>query len=167
MIKIPNLQFVDIATRDFSTLKKTLLDANIGENAIAIAIDPSLSKNAVVEIVDTLKEVCEKLFVNPKIPYPIFIVTQHPVKNSDFLFVKNKDNISNYYRLKMKKLKKRENNLLNKVRTYTTRINHYRVGPSLEALSEHSRKHKMLKSACKEKAFYTDIIDKIQESKKR
>ena len=67
----------------------------------------------------------------------------------------------------MKKLKKRENNLLNKVRTYTTRINHYRVGPSLEALSEHSRKHKMLKSACKEKAFYTDIIDKIQESKKR
>lgn len=167
MIKIPNLQFVDIATRDFTTLKKTLIDANIGENPIAIAIDPSLSKNAVSEIVDTLKEVCVKLFINPKIPYPIFVVSNHVINSSDFLFVKNKDDITNYYRLKMKKLKKRESHLLSKVRTYTTRINHYRVGESIDSLKEHSKKHKMLKAACKEKSFYTDIIEKIAEAKKR
>jgi len=166
-MKLPNLQVIENAQNDIMVLEKNLKEAHLGENPIAIIASKKLTEDSTRELLLTLKEICDGKHIHPKLPYPIFIVTIFDIQSDHFALVRSKEEITNYYRLKIKKLKKRETHLLGKVKTYTTRINHYRLEEAMNIMKAHSLKHHSLKSVCKEKAFYSDVLNKIKNAEQR
>lgn len=163
-MKVPVIQNIEVSSLNEEILLKSLLDAHVGENPISIQISPGLSNHKAEEILKALNEILNKIQISPKLPYPVFILYPHNIISKQFVIFKTDKELSNYYRLKLKKLKKREMSLLSKVKILTTRINNYKLDEHLAIIKSQSVKHKKLKVTCIEKSFYTSILEDILEA---
>lgn len=138
------------------------MDNQIATNPAYMIVD-DLGGKELLDMLDLLSEVLAEIKAHPKLPYPFFIISRANVKHKDFHIVSSKETITNYYRLKIKKLKKRELNLLNKVNMIVERIHNYPLNEYLEQMKSDSYYHKVLRDLCVEKAFYKEQLQKMNQ----
>ena len=163
-MKIPVLHNIDLASFHKNNIMKALMDAHTSENPVSIQISAGVSNSKALEILDMLDEILIDLKINPILPYPIFIIYPHKISHSKVVIFKTSKELTEYYVLKIKKLKKRESHLLTKVKMLTTRINNYRLNNNIEIIKSKSIVHRKLKNACMERAFYSTILEDIRKN---
>jgi hypothetical protein len=164
--KVPSLTVIDVDTYDKDTLTHALIAVKVGKQPLYLVLD-QFNLKVSHDILNLLKDICRELGVHTKIPYPLYIVCPHALSSNDFIIVKSKELITNYFRLKSKKLKKREAKLLSKVQMLSSRLGNYPTYDYIEQANQQSKQNRQLRDACVQKAFYTDTLKLISDQEKK
>lgn len=113
-------------------------------------------------------EMCQKAFqnleLNPRFPYPTYIVHEAETKQSFFPEIQSQNNLPKHFIKKIKRVKKREQSLLDKVITLSDRIKNHKIHEDLEYLKSKSQQNRELSNLCAEKSFYLELLEKMNST---
>lgn len=113
----------------------------------------------VSKIEDTLKT----LMIHPVFPYPLYIVTKFDLFDTKLLTSKDVNTLPAFFFKKLKRLKKKEIELLEKCSLLVSKINNRDIYSHIESINTNYIPTKNLYDLCKESYFYSSIIKSNME----
>lgn len=162
-MKVPLLQKIEIGQNDISELENIFKKNNIGKiPTILIFTDLTIeqSKNAFL----LTEGLCRHLEIDPQFPYPLYILNEYNIEQSFFPEINDLNSIPRHFVKKIKRIKKREQNILDKVVTLSDRISNHQVTGDLEYIALKAKDNKKLKELCSEKSFYLELLTQLQQN---
>lgn len=163
-MKVPLMQKIEMNVKDVPDLKNIFQKNNIGElPTILIFKDFTIEQSK--KMISACEIMCDKLFINPRFPYPLYILNEWNIEQSTFPEVSDINAVPRHFVKKIKRIKKREQNILDKVTTLSNRINNHSVTSDLEYITLKANDNKKLKELCAEKSFYLDLLTNLNQEK--
>tara|TARA_R110000868_G_scaffold411568_1_gene705392 strand:- start:3717 stop:4199 length:483 start_codon:yes stop_codon:yes gene_type:complete len=155
--------FEEVKTSDFSLsiLMKHLHRAGAGKSPIYIHLeptDPVLARDQA----DSVYEALVGLDVHPQLPFPCYIITP-ALRGHDYLpHAKAEQDLPSHFRKKSKRLKNKEQSLLNRVRLVADKLTNQDL-PQLDAIvNEEMSEHKKLYKVTRESHFYELLLKALK-----
>lgn len=164
-MKVPLLQKIEITHKDLAELESIFKKNGIGK-VPSIFLFPEFTIEETEKAFEMLEDLCRHLELDPNFPYPLYVLNEWNIEQSYFPEINDLNNVPRHFVKKIKRLKKREQNILDKVITLSDRINNHQVTQDLEYITMKAEANKKLKELCSEKGFYLDLLDRMlnQES---
>ncbi len=159
-MKVPLLQKIEISIKDLPELEDIFRKNSIG-SIPTILIFTEMTIEHTKKAIHACEALCRQKDLDPSLPYPLYILNQWQIEQSFFPEVSDLNNIPRHFVKKIKRVKKREQNILDKVVTLSNRINNHHVTGDLEYIALKAKDNKRLKELCSEKNFYLDLITKL------
>lgn len=160
-MKLPLLQKIEIENADVSELD-TIFKKNAVGKTPTILIFKNLTLSGTREALEAASLVCKSSRIDPHFPYPIYFLDELNIEQSFFPVLKDINDAPRHFIKKIKRIKKREQVLLDKVTTLSERIQNHPVKEDLEYLAIKAVKNKKLKELCVEKAFYLELLTNLK-----
>lgn len=148
---------------------KSLLEkfqtVGIGQGPFYINLT-EIKKETALERIEVLLEVLNTLEISPFFPYPIYIVS--PYLNSDCKIptVKTVEELPEHYNKKSKRLKGKEEGLLNKANFISRRLGNLNPGAELKKISPIMKEQKILFKLTVELDYYEKLHSLLESTKR-
>jgi len=155
--------FEEVKTTDFSVpvLVKLLHRAGAGRSAIYIHLTAKEAEQAQTQA-DAVVSAFEQLGVHPNLPYPCYVISPilkfHPVLN----VVALEQNLPSHFRQKTKRLKNKEQSLLNRVKLVSDKITNLDLSELDQAVKTEMKEHKKLYKLTRETHFLEMLLKSIK-----
>ncbi len=162
-MKLPLIQKIDILPSQFNELEVIFKKNAIGSGPTLLQF-PELDGKNLGEVYKMCEESFKHLGINPRFPYPTYILSEVGLKQTFFPELKSTRAIPKHFIKKIKRIKKREQSLLDKITTLSERIKNHNISEDLNYLTNKSSKNKELRNLCSEKDFYLELIESIKGS---
>ena len=155
--------FEEVKTTDFSVpvLIKLLHRAGAGRSAIFFhlsAKDPEQAKTQA----DAVVQAFEQLGLHPNLPYPCYIISSvlkfHPVLN----VVALEQNLASHFRQKTKRLKNKEQSLLNRVKLVADKLTNLDLIDLDQVVKSEMKEHKKLYKLTRETHFLEMLLKSMK-----
>lgn len=164
-MKLPLLQKIEISTHDETEIATIIKKNNVGKIPTIFLFSELTIEKAKLAI-----KACETQFlkqkINPLFPYPSYILNEWNIDQSFFPILRNITDAPKHFVKKIKRVKKREQVLLDKVTTLSERINNHSVSDDLEYVTVKANDNKTLKDLCSEKSFYLELLMNLKNPQK-
>lgn len=155
------IQKIEIDDFEDSSLEKVLLKNQVGSCPTLLSLEvPKGSSWS--ECALKVEANFKTLSVDPRFPYPTYLLNPMGIKTSQYFpSLAALTDAPKHFKKKIKRLKNREQVLLEKTITLSNRIKNHSVPKTWAYLLEKSFMNKTLRNLCHEKAFYNDILDTL------
>lgn len=162
-MKVPTIQEVILEPGDgLKVIENKLRENSIGK--IPLYIDSNnFKEDEFYKLLLDLPLALNNLDVDPRFPYPLYLVTNYIRDHQLLPVVKSVSNLPKHFFLKTKKIQNKESHLLKKVEILQTRISNISIDEKYLQLSSSFKKQKMLYTLCKEADFLQGIDNKLGE----
>lgn len=159
------MQKIDIDLFDEDQLTKILKKNHVGDCPSLLILIPNKDISW-VEATLKLEKVFLALSIDPRFPYPTYLLNPENIATSHFFpQLATPNEAPSHFKKKIKRLKNREQTMLVKTITMSNRIKNHSVPQSWSYIKEKSFLNKTLRNLCHEKAFYEDILQELQNPK--
>jgi hypothetical protein len=162
-MKLPLIQKLDILPSQFEELGTVFKKNAIGSGPTLLQF-PELEGKKLGEVQKMCEEIFKQLGINPRFPYPTYIISEVGINQTFFPELKSTRAIPKHFIKKIKRIKKREQSLLDKITTLSERIKNHNISQDLNYLTNKSVKNKELRNLCSEKGFYLELIESMRSS---
>lgn len=162
-MKVPLLQKIEISQKDLTELENIFKKNSVGKiPSILIFTDLTIEQTqAAFQMAEGL---CRHLELDPSLPYPLYVLNEWNIEQTFFPEVTDLNSVPRHFVKKIKRVKKREQNILDKVITLSDRINNHQVTSDLEYIALKAKDNKKLKELCSEKSFYLDLLTQMHQN---
>lgn len=160
-MKLPLLQKIDIQTTDKEEILDIVKKNSLGKIPTIFIMSELTIENAKVAI-----KACEEAFrgqkIDPKFPYPTYFLNDYAIDQGFFPNLRGIQEAPKHFIKKIKRVKKREQGLLDKVTTLSDRINNHSISEDMDYITLKARETKELKELCAEKSFYLELLQHLK-----
>ena len=152
-----------ITPTDFSieSLKSLFISKLVGDIPCYIIL-PNLARNQVEQFLDNILKTLQTLRVHPVIPYPVYIITDMIQSHDELLLIKSERKLPQHFLKKSKRLKPKDQTLLNKVDVNSKKIQNSDIEDTLNELKSFISPHRTLFELSKEVDFYEDLLKQLE-----
>jgi hypothetical protein len=162
-LKLPVLHKVEIEKFELGAVLTALKKEYAGEVPCVI----TLELEDIGEIKDALEIIVialSTLNIHPRFPYPLYIITDKIQHHPDLCLIKKAEDIPEHFVKRLKKIKGREQALLNKTQTILERIQNHPVSEEHEYIKHYFHGRRELKDLSHQVYFFERILKKLQET---
>lgn len=160
-MKLPVIQQINITNFDLPSLKEAFHNQKVGSLPLYLEIS-SLEKTVVEKKLLLIKEALDSLKLNSFFPYPFYIINALNIKIEGLNTLDSVIKLPKHYIFKIKRVKNREQALLNKSQIIIERINNHPLREELDLIHDQRIKNKLLKELTKETSIYHKILRNIK-----
>tara|TARA_R100000656_G_scaffold96920_1_gene70364 strand:+ start:306 stop:788 length:483 start_codon:yes stop_codon:yes gene_type:complete len=155
--------FEEVKTSDFSVsiLMKHLHRAGAGKSPIFIHLDPADPVLANQQA-DCVHEALIGLDIHPQLPYPCYIVTPALKDHADLPHARAEQDLPSHFRKKSKRLKNKEQSLLNRVRLVADKLTNEDLGQLDKEVQSEMKEHKKLYKLTRETHFLELLLKALK-----
>lgn len=155
--------FEEVKTTDFSVpvLVKLLHRAGAGRSAIYIHLTAKDIEQAQIQA-DSIVQAFEQLSVHPNLPYPCYIISPVLKYHSVLNVVPLEQNLPSHFRQKTKRLKNKEQSLLNRVKLVSDKITNLDLTQLDQTVRTEMKEHKKLYKLTRETHFLEMLLKSIK-----
>lgn len=156
--------FEEIETNDYSIgqLYKTFKKASIGEIPSYICIDMDNPK-LIEEALDNIKNALDNLDCSKHFPYPFYVVSPILQDYPGLNVVDSIRQLPKHFFKKPKKLKPKEQSLLNKTAILNEKVKNLNITEKLEYIQSQKENQKKLFLLTRETSFYERVMMGIRD----
>lgn len=157
IMKLP--VFEEVKTSDFSVtvLLKLLHRYGAGKSPLFVhltANDPETAKMQADHIAKALRE----LGVHPQLPFPCYVITTQIKNHSDLTVVSEEKLLPDHFHKKPKRLKNKEQSLLNRVRLVADKLTNQDLVELDKQMNKEMEEHRNLYRATRENHFLEQLV---------
>ena len=156
-MKVPFLKELNIKNFKVSSLILILKKNRIGRTPLSLDL-LTYNENETLEILKNLKSAIIRLGVNPRFPYPIYIITDKVNHYEDLPIMKRKKDISSFYIGRRTNINRREALILSKLYILLEKINNHNVTKECAFIKSQSNQRSYLKDLSYESSIYRTIL---------
>ena len=156
-MKLPIIKELKISNNTVDFLTFMLKKNRIGRTPLYIDL-LTYDYNKTVKILKHLRIAISKIGVNPRFPYPLYIITDKLCHYYNLPLVTNKKNLFSYYIKQGRNLNRREILILSKLYILLEKINNNNVTKEHSFIKTQSKKRRFLKDISYESSLYYKII---------
>ena len=155
--------FEEVKTTDFSVpvLVKLLHRAGAGRSAIYIHLSAKEVELANSQA-DAVVSAFEQLGLHPNLPYPCYVISPVLKFHAILNVVPLEQNLPSHFRQKTKKLKNKEQSLLNRVKLVSDKITNLDLTELDKAVKAEMKEHKKLYKLTRETHFLEMLLKSIK-----
>jgi hypothetical protein len=164
-MKLPLIQKIEIDQFDKEFLETTVKKNRCGSIPTLLIIHPEAGQ-PLEQAYRKIQEAFVLLNVNPRFPYPTYVLRDGGVEQDFFPEVESKEEIPKHFIKKIKRMKKREQTLHGKTVTFSDRISNHPLTRDLDYMEQKSNLNRVLRDSYMEKRFYLDLLQKIKGNNK-
>jgi len=161
-VKLPLIQKIEIEVSTPQDIENILKKNYVGQLPTLFILTPpkgvSLEKQYIA-----LESAFQKLGIDPNFPYPTYITYETNLDQNFFPSLKGVEDAPKHFVKRIKRLKNREQALLNKANTLSSRIQNHSVSSDLNYISEKRRVNRALRDQCSERTFYEEVLAEIMD----
>jgi hypothetical protein len=162
MMKIPILRPIEVIDFSRENLREIFNKHQVGELPYYIVL--SMDDISVIrDSLDNIREVLRELNKHPRLPYPLYIVSDKISNHLDFAIVRDVNLLPKHYKVKGKRVKTKEQNLLNKVEMTAARIHNHPLDKGHAQIKNQAHLNRILKDMSVEVDFYQFVINRIRQ----
>ena len=158
--RIPNYAEITVESYEVFELTEKLKEQGIGEVPLYInvsALNEELTKKALQNIAQSLI----LLNLHPFFPYPLYVITDKIGQHDVLPIIPSIDELPAHFNNKIKRLKQKEQLLLNKVRLKSNRLSNVALYDKIAEIKNQFKNQRKILRACQENEFYEHLIDKL------
>jgi hypothetical protein len=160
-VKLPLLQKIDIKVYDEAEVKNILTKNALGKIPTILIMSDLTIEQAKVAI-KAFEKCFRELKMDPHFPYPTYFLNEWSFEQDYFPNLKSMVEAPKHFLKKIKRVKKREQVLLDKVTTLSERINNHSISDDLDYITLKAKDNKVLKELCAEKSFYLELLQNLK-----
>jgi hypothetical protein len=161
-MRVPTLEEIKLTTAEISDLKALFTKAKVGNTPVYTDLS-HLGRTRLTEVLTVMELVLKDLNINPKFPYPYYIINGNTEVSSILPIVKKFEDIPSYFQVEVKRVTNREQKLLDKIEVICSQIQNEDVEQRLHEYKMNILPQKFIKSLAKESLFLEQILDDLSE----
>ena len=138
-------------------LSSCLKAEQLGQGPIYLNLS-HLSGTHLIVLLTKIAGAIALLKINPRTPYPFYIITPEVRRFDPLLLLPDKSQIPPHYICKDHRTSKTEQSLLSKINISAQQISTHNLNDSLASLNNHKKYQRKLYNYCREAHFYHQII---------
>lgn len=156
MMKLP--VFEELKTSDFSTNALLKLLHKVGAGKIPIYIHLSaLTQAQAQEQADNVAKALKELGVHPQLPFPCYVITTFLHGHSELPVAKTEKELPKHFNKKAKRLKNKEQSLLNRVRLVSDKLTNEDLVELDQVVTNEMSEHRKLHRLTRETHFLEQL----------
>lgn len=160
-MKLPVFEEVKVPNFEIQTLVKIFHRYGAGQVPCFIYLSAENENQARMQI-DHIVKALQELEVHPQIPYPFYAITKHVQSHPDLPIVPTEEDLPQHFYKKSKRLKSKEQSLLNRVRLVADKLTNQDLITTDENIRQEMSLHKELYRLTRETHFYELILKKLK-----
>jgi hypothetical protein len=119
--------------------------------------------NESINFLYLLKDIMIELNINPKIPLPIYIITQYNIPFDYFYFLSSVKKLPSYFNGKTFKQNRSNKHRIERISLEKNKIKFIDLNQKFHQMDKLKQESKKLKNLVSENIFFKDLIDKTRE----
>lgn len=158
--RIPHYAEINVESYDVFELTEKFKEEGIGEVPLYInlsMLNPDLTLKAIKNIAQSLI----LLNLHPYFPYPLYVVTDKISEHEVMPIIPSVEDLPAHFDNKIKRLKQKEQLLLNKVKLKSNRLANVALYDKVAEIKNQFKNQRKILRACQENEFYQHLIDKL------
>lgn len=112
---------------------------------------------------DNIMAALEVMGVDPRFPYPLFIITPFVKKFLDMPILSDVSKLPSHFRCKVQRLNNKEQALLKKTNMLSNKIQNHEISNITVHIKSESSSRRMLVETCQENEFLESILESLQK----
>lgn len=163
-MNLPILTEIEIDDFEILSLIETFRAHEVGKRPCFIELNLS-QKKYIKPALDNVMTALEMIAVDPRFPYPLYIVSPHIKKFLDLPIIDKCLNLPAHFKSKSGRLNNKEQSLLRKSHLLATKISNNRIDNITDYIHSEKYARRMLVEICQEIEFLESISDGLQKTK--
>tara|TARA_Y100000590_G_scaffold470775_1_gene670210 strand:- start:26406 stop:26951 length:546 start_codon:yes stop_codon:yes gene_type:complete len=160
---IPSIQEIKILDYEVQTLVEQFKKFEVGQRPCFIELD--LEQRKYIEpALDNIMAALEVLSIDPRFPYPLYIITPFVLKFLDIPILANKNLLPSHFFCRGQRLNSKEQSLLKKTKMLSSKIKNNEISDATVHMQVESNSRKLLSEVCTENEFLENIIEGLQKA---
>lgn len=151
--------FEEVKTSDFSVtvLLKLLHRYGAGKSPLFVHLTATNPETATIQA-DHIAKALRELGVHPQLPFPCYVITGQIKGHSELLVVSEEKFLPSHFNKKAKRLKNKEQSLLNRVRLVADKITNQDLVELDSTVNKEMKEHRKLYRATRENHFLEQLL---------
>ena len=154
---------IEIDDFEILSLIEIFRDKDIGQRPCFIELRLTQEKY-IKPALDNIMTALEMIAVDPRFPYPLYIVSPHIKNYLDLSIIDYRVNLPTHFKSKSGRLNNKEQSLLKKTHLLATKIGNNRIDVITDYIYSEKYARRMLVEICQEIEFLESIQDGLQET---
>ncbi len=160
-MKIPSYEKIELKDGEYLVIKNQLSSVRTDQSPYYLDLT-DFPKSAINDILTKIDRALEELGIKMKFPYPLFIITPLVHKFGLLRMLQRKDDLPLFFTKKTKRLRPKEQSLLNKSSLMAKKVYNQPIEEKLKSLQENLKTHKALYLLGKKVDFLEQIQKELQ-----
>ncbi|MFN8369913.1 MAG: hypothetical protein U0T83_04710 [Bacteriovoracaceae bacterium] len=152
---------IKISNTNLQNMEPVLKPLELGKASYAFIFDKAIGIKDFISVVTLLEEHLTKLKINPRFPYPIYLVSDYDLSDCSFFIIKQIKDIPKYFLEMPGRPGSKELQTIKKLNILRNKIINSDINEKQKLLKNFSFKNKKLFNILKEIDFYEEITKKI------
>lgn len=161
-MKLPVFEELKVPNFEIPILLKALHRIGAGQLPIFVYLSAKNEAEARQQL-DHITKALHELGVHPQIPFPIYAITEFIDVHPDIPIVPNEEELPQHFNKKSKRLKTKEQSLLNRVRIVAEKLNNQDLIKTDDSIKMEMSLHRRLYRLTRETHFYETILKKLKQ----
>ncbi len=160
---IPTIQEIKILDYEVQTLVELFKKSEVGQRPCYIELD--LEQRKYIEpALDNIMAALELLNIDPRFPYPLFVITPFVQKFLDIPILADRALLPKHFFCRGQRLNSKEQSLLKKTKMLSNKINNNEISDLTVHMKVESNSRRVLSEVCTENEFLETIIEGLQRA---
>jgi hypothetical protein len=160
-MKLPIYENLLLKTSDKTEIWKLLENINFGEVPVYVELG-AIDLSDLYQALEHIAEYLDNFNINPKFPYPIYIVTHFINSHPVFPIIEDLNQLPSFFKKSNKRLINKDILALKKNNTFASRIRNQNIYLNSKAIKTGFQKQRQLLTKSYEAQFYSKIIKEIK-----
>ncbi len=166
-MKIPVFEEIQLNQAcDSAYIEEKFTELHVGEIPVYIRAD-KITREDFIETLPNIERAIKRMGVNPKLPYPIVILTSHIEEHHSFAIVKTEEDLLKHFNTQTKRLSKKELQILNKISLAKDKFINLFSEDSIADLQNVVKNQRELYTLSKELFFYETLKKKSLKTQEK
>lgn len=158
---LPTLQEIEIHDYEVQSLLEKFRDSKVGERPCFIVLNMNHAKY-VEPALDNIMAALEVLNVDPRFPFPLYVITPHRTHYLDLPLLPDKSHLPNHFFCRSNRMNSKEQSLAKKNIVLANKIKNNEIQDITVALQSNSNARRKLAQVCEEIDFLEEVVDGLQ-----
>lgn len=159
---LPILTEIEIHDYEVQTLVESFKKAEVGDKPCFI--DLKLKNKKYIEpALDNIMAALELIGVDPRFPYPLYIITPFVKKFLDLPLISERSRLPSHFFCKGQRLNSKEQSLLKKTKMLSSKIKNNEISEITIHMDSESNPRRFLSDVCTENEFLESVVTGLQK----
>ena len=159
---IPTMTEIKILDYEVQTLVESFKKAEVGQKPCYIDLELKHAKY-IEPALDNIMAALEVLGIDPRFPYPLYIITPFVGKYLDLPLITEKKRLPVHFFCKNQRLNSKEQSLLKKTHMLARKIENNEISDITVHMTSESSARRLLSEVCTENEFLETIVNGLQK----
>jgi hypothetical protein len=160
-MNLPLLTEIEIHDFAVQALVRKLRDSEVGSKPCFIELEFKQRKY-VEPALDNITAALEILEVDPRFPYPLYIITPLVRRFLDLAILNSRSQLPKHFYCKTHRLNSKEQSLLKKTKLLSSKIKNNELSEISIHIESHSNLQRLLSDVCQENDFLESVTEGLQ-----